>query len=54
MYFDAPPSHEPISTEPNSRMLISVNGLAVLLLGILPGQLMAACLAAVQQSLLLH
>ena len=54
MYFDAPQSHEPISTEPNSRMLISVNGLAVLLLGILPGQLMAACLAAVQQSLLLH
>ncbi len=54
MYFDAPESHVPISLYPDSSVLISFNGLAVLLLGILPGNLMAICAASVQQSLLLH
>lgn len=54
MYFDAPESHAGISLQPDSSILISFNGLAVLLLGILPGNLMLVCAASVQQSLLLH
>jgi len=54
MYFDAPESHEIIRIQPDSRLLISFNGLAVLALGILPGWLMNVCAAAVHNSLLLH
>ena len=54
MYFDAPESHEPIAVGQDSVLLISVNGLAVLLLGLLPGALMSVCAVSVQQSLLLH
>jgi NADH-quinone oxidoreductase subunit N len=53
MYFDAPESHVPVSIQPDSGILISFNGLAVLLLGILPGNLMSLCAVSVQQSLLL-
>ena len=54
MYFDAPESHVPISMQSDSSILISFNGLAVLLLGIMPGNLMSVCAVSVQQSLLLH
>jgi NADH-quinone oxidoreductase subunit N len=54
MYFDAPESHEKIYMQPDSSLLISINGLAVLLLGILPGTLMSVCAVSVQQSLMLH
>jgi NADH-quinone oxidoreductase subunit N len=54
MYFDAPESHVPISIQSDSSILISFNGLAVLLLGIMPGNLMTVCAVSVQQSLLLH
>jgi len=54
MYFDAPESHVPIVLQPDSSILITFNGMAVLLLGILPGNLMSVCAVAVQQSLLLH
>jgi NADH-quinone oxidoreductase subunit N len=54
MYFDAPESHERIYIQPDSSLLISINGLAVLALGILPGTLMSVCAVSVQQSLLLH
>jgi NADH-quinone oxidoreductase subunit N len=54
MYFDAPESHAPISVQPDSSILISFNGIAVLLLGIIPGNLMSVCAISVQQSLLLH
>ncbi len=54
MYFDAPESHEKIYMQPDSSLLITINGLAVLVLGILPGTLMSVCSVAVQQSLLLH
>jgi NADH-quinone oxidoreductase subunit N len=54
MYFDAPESHEKIYMQPDSSLLISINGLAVLALGILPGTLMSVCSVAIQQSLLLH
>jgi NADH-quinone oxidoreductase subunit N len=54
MYFDAPESHEPIVLGQDTVLLISLNGLAMLLLGLLPGTLMSVCAVSVQQSLLLH
>ncbi|MBI5918137.1 MAG: NADH-quinone oxidoreductase subunit NuoN [Nitrosomonadales bacterium] len=54
MYFDTPESHEPINMQPDTALLISINSIAVLLLGILPGTLMSVCAVSVQQSLLLH
>jgi NADH-quinone oxidoreductase subunit N len=54
MYFDAPESHVPITAGQDTVLLISANGLAVLLLGLLPGTLMSVCAVSVQQSLLLH
>jgi len=54
MYFDAPESHAPIILQPDSSILISFNGMAVLLLGIIPGNLIWVCAQSVQQSLLLH
>ena len=54
MYFDAPESHERIYMQPDSSLLISINGLAILILGIFPGTLMSVCAVSVQQSLLLH
>jgi NADH-quinone oxidoreductase subunit N len=52
MYFDAPESHEKIYIQPDSSLLISINGLALLVLGILPNTLMSVCYVSVQQSLL--
>jgi NADH-quinone oxidoreductase subunit N len=52
MYFDAPESHEKIYIQPDSSLLISINGLAVLALGIFPNTLMSVCFVSVQQSLL--
>jgi NADH-quinone oxidoreductase subunit N len=54
MYFDAPESHAPITVGQDTALLMSVNGLGVLLLGLLPSTLMSICAVAVQQSLLLH
>ena len=54
MYFDVPESHTPIVFGQDTVLLISVNGLGVLLLGLLPGSLMSVCAVSVQQSLLLH
>lgn len=54
MYFDAPESHVPISLGRDTTLLISINGLSMLLLGLLPGTLMSVCAVSVQQSLLLH
>ena len=52
MYFDAPESHVPIRVRPDSGLLMSINGLAILVLGIMPGTLMSICAVSVQQSLL--
>ncbi|HTN94789.1 MAG TPA: NADH-quinone oxidoreductase subunit NuoN [Gallionella sp.] len=54
MYFDTPESHAPIVFGQDTTLLISVNGLAVLILGLLPGTLMSVCAVSVQQSLLVH
>lgn len=51
MYFEEPRDTALIVAAPDTRVLLSVNGLAMLALGILPGPLMAWCVRAVQQSL---
>ncbi len=48
MYFDEPRDATPIHAGLDARMLLSANGLAVLVLGIAPGPLMALCLSAIQ------
>ncbi|MDD2721574.1 MAG: NADH-quinone oxidoreductase subunit NuoN [Gallionella sp.] len=52
MYFDAPESHVPINLGADTGLLISLNGLGVLMLGLLPNALMWICTLSVQQSLL--
>ena len=54
MYFDAPESRTPIVVDTEAALLMSANGLGLLVLGLLPNTLMSACAASVQQSLLLH
>lgn len=54
MYFDAPESHAPINVGSDTGLLISINGLGVLFLGMMPGALMSVCAVSIQQSLLLH
>jgi len=51
MYFDSSKTDAPLDCGVAVRSLIAANGLAVLLLGILPGPLMAACLYTVRMSL---
>jgi NADH-quinone oxidoreductase subunit N len=48
MYFDEPRDAAPIEPGTDVRWLLSANGLAVLILGVMPGGLMALCLVAVQ------
>ena len=52
MYFDAPESHEPIRMQGDTTLLMTINGLAVLAIGIMPGWLMTVCAVSVQKSLL--
>jgi NADH-quinone oxidoreductase subunit N len=51
MYFEAPSETAPLQVSGSTHALISVNGLALLVLGILPGPLMAWCVTAVQRAL---
>ena len=51
MYFDAPVEDEPVRARADMTILLSINGLAVLALGILPQQLMAFCINAIGMSL---
>ncbi|MEO8631365.1 MAG: NADH-quinone oxidoreductase subunit NuoN, partial [Betaproteobacteria bacterium] len=51
MYFDEPLEDSALISTPDVRALISINGLAVLVLGILPGALMSLCQRAIQASL---
>ncbi len=47
MYFDAPAQRTPIVTTRSVCALLALNGGAVLMLGILPGPLMSACMYAI-------
>lgn len=51
MYFDAPIDTSPIVAGADFRGLLSINALALLVLGLFPGILMTACLNAIQRSL---
>jgi NADH-quinone oxidoreductase subunit N len=51
MYFDAPTQTAPIEAPSDARALLYVNGLAVLVLGIMPGGLMTLCGQAIAQLL---
>jgi len=51
MYFDAPQDLSPLPSTPDVRALLTINGLAVLVLGLLPGGLMDLCQRAIQASL---
>lgn len=50
MYFDDPVDRAEIEAPGDARALLSVNGLALLVLGILPQQLMGLCVVALAQS----
>jgi len=51
MYFDEPTDTEAIEANGGLRLALSLNGIAVVLLGVLPGPLMAACVYAMTQAL---
>jgi len=51
MYFDEPADTEVIEANGGLRLALSLNGIAVVLLGVLPGPLMAACVYAMTQAL---
>ena len=51
MYFDAPQDTAPITPAGDVKVLMSLNGAAVLLFGIVPQPLMALCLYSIQASL---
>jgi NADH-quinone oxidoreductase subunit N len=51
MYFDEPVDTAPVTATADARVLMSVNGLAVLALGLMPQPLMAWCLLAIQRSI---
>lgn len=51
MYFDEPTDTTPVVAGGEARALLSANAAAVLLLGILPGGLMALCARVITQSL---
>jgi NADH-quinone oxidoreductase subunit N len=50
MYFDDPVDKEPLQARGDTRLLLSVNGLALLLLGIFPQGLMGLCALALTHS----
>tara|TARA_R110001599_G_scaffold64023_3_gene178486 strand:- start:58837 stop:60321 length:1485 start_codon:yes stop_codon:yes gene_type:complete len=51
MYFDEPIDTSPIVSTSDVRVALSLNGMAILVLGILPGPLMAACSIAIAKTL---
>jgi NADH-quinone oxidoreductase subunit N len=51
MYFDEPTDISAIEAPGSLRAMLSLNGMAVVLLGVLPGPLMTACVYAIAQML---
>jgi NADH-quinone oxidoreductase subunit N len=47
MYFDKPEDNSVINTDLDLRITLSANSLGILVLGILPGPLMALCVSAI-------
>ncbi|MCX7627681.1 MAG: NADH-quinone oxidoreductase subunit NuoN [Methylophilaceae bacterium] len=51
MYFDEPQHDAPVRAQPDMTMVLTVNGLAVLLLGLMPQRLMELCAYAILHSI---
>lgn len=51
MYFDAPTGEEPLEASTGLRSVLSLNGLAVILLGLFPAALMNLCYQAIRATL---
>jgi NADH-quinone oxidoreductase subunit N len=51
MYFDAPTDTTPIAGDTCKRIVLALNGVAVVVLGIIPGPLMTVCLNAITHTL---
>jgi NADH-quinone oxidoreductase subunit N len=51
MYFDEPVTATTVSADLDVRVVLSINGLLVLVLGIVPGALMALCANSVARML---
>ncbi|MFZ6774516.1 NADH-quinone oxidoreductase subunit NuoN [Undibacterium sp. SXout7W] len=51
MYFDEPTDTAVITASADVRLVLSINGIAVLLLGLAPGALMSACAVAIVKTL---
>ncbi len=51
MYFDEPVDTSPITAHMDLKLVLSVNGLAVLALGLMPGSLLRSCIDAVKSAL---
>jgi NADH-quinone oxidoreductase subunit N len=50
MYFDDPTDGAPIEARGDTRVLLSLNGMALLFFGIFPQQLMGVCVLALTYS----
>ncbi|MFY9315783.1 MAG: NADH-quinone oxidoreductase subunit NuoN [Burkholderiales bacterium] len=48
MYFDEPADATPVQGHPDMRVLLSLNGIALLVLGVLPEPLMSLCFVAIK------
>jgi NADH-quinone oxidoreductase subunit N len=53
MYFDDPIDTAPLQGDTFNRALLTLNGVAVLVLGLVPGHLLSACLQAISHTLTL-
>ncbi|WP_310384077.1 NADH-quinone oxidoreductase subunit N, partial [Roseateles sp.] len=51
MFFDEPIDHAPLAAPADVRLVMSLNGAAVLIFGLLPGGLMALCATAIVKTL---
>ncbi|HVE10409.1 MAG TPA: NADH-quinone oxidoreductase subunit N, partial [Paraburkholderia sp.] len=51
MYFDEPQDTSAIAGDSGSRLILTLNGIAVVVLGIVPGPLMTICLQAISHTL---
>jgi len=51
MWFDDAVDTSPIVTPTDMRVALSLNGVAVVVLGLIPGALLGACLQAIQLTL---
>ena len=51
MFFDEPTDHAPLNAPADARLVMSLNGIAVLAFGLLPGGLLALCGQAVTRAL---